>query len=173
MKRSLAFGLIVVLAGCAGPAAVERMVAPSQGALSAPLTSQVVLEPGNVTFNSLATGERVVIGRAEFEEALSISLANAGLLATSNGRYGLEAIPRDLQYQRDQSGFWELVVGAVIDYRVTDLRTGDVLLDETIATSGSSDESAFGAETLLYAAERAIGANFDALIRQLAELQPQ
>jgi len=173
MKRWLVIGLIIVLTGCAGPAAVERMVAPGRGVLSAPLASQVVLEPGNVTFNILASGDRVVVGRAEFEEALSISLANAGLLATSNGQYGLEAIPRDLQFLQGQSGFLELAVGVVIDYRLTDLRTGDVLLDETIATSGTSDEAYAASDRMLYGAERAIGANFQELIRQLAELRPQ
>lgn len=166
MKRLLALGLVVVLAGCAGAATVERIAVPSVAGPPSWLRSQVEVEPVIADFPPVVA----FVEKEVYEQALTTALADSGMLATGAGRYLLSAIPRSIQYE---DGLFDVLAAAVVDYELVDTTTDESVFEETIATSGSSDDAFAGMDRLQYAGERAVTANIQELIRQLAELQPQ
>ena len=108
------------------------------------------------------------ISNADFQESLVRTLANAKLASASNGRFRLDAT-----LQLDQPFLAiNTIVTAKIAYRLTEIATGSVVYERSLATEGTVTyfEVPSGPERMRYANWRAVRANLRLLIGDLYAL---
>lgn len=176
--HALAAGLVALLSlsGCATGATAGGMtvtnaeiVAPKNPAVERAVT--VGEMGGGSSTNPLWTSK---VGNEDFKTALTESLRLAGMLADGAGRYTLKASLVSLD--QPLVGF-DMTVTATVQYSVTDMRTGAVVWQETVATPHTARvaESFLGTTRLRLANEGAVRKNIAQLIERLggASLQAQ
>lgn len=171
MKKILAIFSVVVLAGCATPAAVERMV------VSLPITqtnpalknSVAVAEvTGGRDTNPMWTSQ--VSGDA-FRRALEQSLASAGMFnkIVAGSKYQLTA---DLtRLDQPMAGF-DLTVGSTVRYSLIETRTRKEIYARVIQISYTAkmSDALIASLRLKLANEGAVKANIEAFVNDLIAL---
>jgi hypothetical protein len=108
------------------------------------------------------------ISNADFQEALTRTLANAKLASVGNGRFRLDAT-----LQLDQPFISiNTTVTARITYRLNDVATGSVVYERLLATEGTVTyfEEPSGPDRMRYANWRAVRANLRLLVGDLYAL---
>jgi hypothetical protein len=108
------------------------------------------------------------ISNADFQESLVRTLANAKLASASNGRFRLDAT---LQLEQPFVAINTTVI-AKIAYRLTEVATGSVVYERSLATEGTVTyfEEPSGPERMRYANWRAVRANLRLLVGDLYAL---
>ncbi|MDB5961186.1 MAG: hypothetical protein JWP59_2480 [Massilia sp.] len=159
--------------GCATPARSDHMAVlatPQQRIVVTPLRNNVaVLEvSGGRSSNRLWTSK---VGNAEFAQALSLSLQDAGLLAANPAaaRYTLSA--RMERLEQPLTGM-NLTVTATVSYSLVERATGNELLHRTHTVPYTAPfGDTFGTiDRMRVANEGAVKANISALVDDLVAL---
>lgn len=165
--------MVSLLSGCATPARSDHMMVlatPQQRMVITPLRNNVaVLEvSGGQGSNRLWTSK---VGNAEFAQALSLSLGDAGLLAASPAaaRYTLSA--RMERLEQPMTGV-NLTVTATVSYSLVERATGNELLRRTHTLPYTAPfGDTFGAiDRMRLANEGAVKTNIAALVDDLVAL---
>lgn len=166
-------GLTVLLTGCATPARSDHMAVmatPQQRMVQTPLRNNVaVLEvSGGQGSNRLWASK---VGNAEFAQALSLSLGDAGLLAAdaATARYTLSA--RMERLEQPLTGM-SLTVTATVSYSLVERASGHELLHRTFTLPYTAPfGETFGAiDRMRLANEGAVKTNIAALVDDLVAL---
>jgi hypothetical protein len=173
MKKLLAVFSIVIAAtylqGCASGATVTGMTSSKANAaakLRFPGNISVADAEGGKQTNPLWTSQ---VGSQEFEDALTGSLKNNGMLASGQGAYVLKPTLQRLQQPLFGMDF---TVTADVLYVLKDAASGKDVMYETISSSHTAtiSDAVAGIKRLRLANEGAIRNNIDALLRRLAEI---
>lgn len=163
------------LGGCASPATAKGMtITPNDitGPAPAEMAKSVVVEDivGGRATNSADTSK---IDNASFKEALHRSLELAGLLGDAGARYKVAAAVIKVDQPYSFLGL-DRTASSKIRYRVTDAKTGALVLDEEISgtdTAHVRDAGTSGAR-LRIATERSARKTIVTLIEKLKKTQP-
>jgi len=106
------------------------------------------------------------VGNPEFQSALQNSLGAAGMLASSSGRYRLDAILNEL----DQPLFGlDMSVSSTVHYTLTDTTNSKQAFDQSITASytATMSDAFVGVERLRLANEGSIKKNIASFLDQL------
>lgn len=166
-------GLVILTAGCASPARIERMAViqqPSQRLTDASLRENIAVKDitGGQETNPAWKSE---IGTPEFKQALESSLRTAGLLA--QGQDGAYMLTTHLE-SVDQPIFGlNMTVTATVSYMVTERATGKEVFSKkiTIPYTAKFGDALMGVERLRLANEGAARVNIAQLIDDLFRLR--
>lgn len=174
MKKIILVSTLILSAalmtGCATPARTDQMAAaitPQQRVLNTPLRNNVAVRDvtGGKETNPMWTSQ---VGNSEFEQALEMSLRDAGLLAPGKqaGKYTLTAQLEKL----DQPMFGaSMTVTATVSYVLVERATGKEVLKRTVMLPYTAAwNAAFaGVERLRLANEGAIKTNIGKIIDEM------
>ncbi|MFL6706661.1 MAG: hypothetical protein ACJ8HI_00475 [Massilia sp.] len=156
-----------LLSGCATPARVDQMastVNPAQRIVKTVFRDNIAVRDvtGGQETNPLWTAK---VGNSEFEQALEISLRDAGLLANGkqSGKYQLTA---QMDKVDQPLGGFSMTVSATVSYALFERSTGKEILRRTITLPYTAEFNAafMGSERLKIATEGAIKANIGKII---------
>lgn len=158
-------------AGCATGAKRENMAYEPAGVASEKYDARL---RDNTSVETVRGGEETnpawtsEIGDAEFEGALKLSLASAGMLR-QGGRYGLNV--ELLKVEQPLFGF-STTVTTHIHYRLMDSHSRKLVYDQTLVTpyTATMSDSFFGIRRLRLANEGSAKENIKALISALEQL---
>ena len=169
-RLALATVAAAAVSACAKPATVPAMVPDVAGVTSAASPYRNAIDIGTVSGGrGSAKLWTARVGNAEFQEALTRALTDAGLAAAQGSRYRLEA---DLQKLEEPFAGFAMTVEATIAYKLTDTTSGAVVYQNTITTPATAtmDDALDGLARLRIANERAIRANLRRLVEELSAL---
>ncbi|HEY8084358.1 MAG TPA: hypothetical protein VIE69_02000 [Methylophilaceae bacterium] len=166
--------LVVILSGCAAPAAVEKMTATHVDTTSvradSPLKNGIAIKSvsGGTSTNPMWLSK---VGDDNFKKALQDSLQSAQLLAPdgSNGNYVLDV--KLLSLDQPFAGL-DLKVTAKVEYVLQEISSGKKILVATIVTpfTATFSDAALAFVRLKIANEGAIRVNIEDFIKQLVAL---
>lgn len=178
--RQLPYGILVlaalILSACASPAVVENMIVTSQDVRDISPSSDfknkiaiIKVDKGKETDSLLA----LKVGKASFEEALSSSLQQNGLLAVSQSlsKFYLFANLESLNQPLFGGDF---KVTSKIKYRVVERKTKITWYDELISASYTTPYNSTGLPVggMRFANEGAIRENIKEFITRLSKKNP-
>lgn len=171
MKKNLSIfsALLVaaILSGCATPARVDQMtssVRADQRIANTPLRSNIAVRDvtGGQDTNPMWVAK---VGNSEFEQALEMSLRDAGLLANGKqaGKYQMTAQMEKIDQPMVGAS---MTVTATISYALYERATGKEVLKRTISLPYTAAWNAafIGGERLKIATEGAIKTNIGKII---------
>lgn len=163
-----------LLAGCASPAAIDKMTV--KPATHSSLPNAQLKE--NVTIQSVSGGKSTnplwvsKVGNDGFKQALEESLRNAMLLSNSgqSSKYTLDA--KLLSLDQPVAGL-DMTVTAAVEYTLTERATQKVLYSKIISTpyTATFSDSAIGFIRIKIANEGAIHENIRSVIEALNQLK--
>jgi len=159
--------MAVSLAGCAQGARVEQMSAAPTTVLPADSVLQhavrITSVSGGTDTNPLWKSK---VGNAEFQSALQSSLGAAGLLASGEGRYQLNAELESLD--QPFAGF-DLTVHSRVRYRLTDLTVNKPVFDRQVDAdyTATVGDAFIAVERLRLANEGSVKKNIQTFMDQL------
>lgn len=160
-------------AACAPKPTVTAMVPdPSPGLAPAPAFRNAIAV-GTVTVGQdSGTPWASAVAPEQVRDATVQALAAAGLGAASGGRYRLDGTL--LQLERPYAGF-AMTVTATIAWRLVDAASGAVVYGKTLKALGSAslDDAVDNGPRLRIADQRAVRANLQQLVQDLAALSPR
>lgn len=169
-RLALATVAAAAVCACAKPATVPAMVPDVAGIAASSSSYRNAISVGVVSGGrGSAKLWTARVGNAEFQEALTRALTDAGLAAAQGGRYRLDA---DLQKLEEPFAGFAMTVEATIAYKLTDTTSGAVVYQNTITTPATAtmDDALDGLARLRIANERAIRANLRRLVEELSAL---
>jgi hypothetical protein len=170
-RRLLLAALLLACVGaCAPPASYSAMVAGAPlGQAPAPAYRNAITV-GSVTLGrDMGTPWRSAVGPDQVQQALTQTLAVAGLGRPVNGRFRLDGLL--LTLDRPYAGF-AMTVTATIAWRLTDSTKGAVVYDRTLRSLGTAtlDDAITNDNRLRIADQRAVRANLQQLVQDLSAL---
>lgn len=170
MKLTLTAGIAaLMLASCASPATVTGMVAAPISQLNADSQLRSAVGMGSILggqeTNPLWTSE---VGNAEFQEALSQSLAAQGMLAQGEAQFRLDA--ELVSVDQPLFGF-DSTVTSIVKYTLLEIATDRVAFQETVSESYTATvgDAFVGVRRLRLANEGSIEANISRFIELLKQ----
>ena len=171
------FSVLIIaglLAGCASPARVDQMVATPQAGVTlpdnSPLRAAMVVGSviGGERTNPLWTSE---VDNPQFQQALEKSLQAAGMLATGDPKYRLNAAL--VKLDQPIIGF-DFEVVSHVKYTVVEAASGKQVFERTMdaAYTAKMSDAFVGVERLRLANEGSIRTNIAKLMDALREAGP-
>ncbi|HBN22708.1 MAG TPA: hypothetical protein DD412_05665 [Holosporales bacterium] len=173
--KSLSLLAVMVLAGCAQPAKMEKMVVGADDlkdyTINTAFSNAISVEPvsGGQETNPLWMSD---VASKDFELALVESLKGIGSFSADNSGYALNA--KLLSVKKPFMGF-NMTVHSRVHYTLTDLKTKTALFDEDIEASYTATvgDAFMGIKRLQLANEGAIRENIRRFLLALSELKLQ
>jgi len=169
MKKLLAALCALSLAACAS--------ASKPGAMVAELTETSILSENSNLRENVAVGDvgggketnplwTSEVSSEDFAEALRQSFAAHAMLATGDGAYRLDA--ELVKLKQPFAGF-NMTVTSIVDYTLTNVATGDVVLKETVeeAYTAKAGDAFMGVKRLQLANEGSIKGNIAQIIDKM------
>ena len=157
-------------AACAPKPTPTQMVPPLPPGLAPAPGLRNAVTVGTVTIGQdSGTPWTSAVGPDSVRDAMAQTLASAGMAAAGGGRYRLDATL--MQLERPYAGF-AMTVTATIAWRLVDAASGAVLYDKTLKSLGSAslDDAVDNGPRLRIADQRAVQANLQQLVQDLAAL---
>ena len=153
--------------------------ASDPGAMLAEVSEETIISESSVLANAISMGEvsggketnplwTSEVSSEDFAEALRQSFAAHAMLATENGDYRLDATLEELK--QPFAGF-NMTVTSIVNYTLTDLSTGEVVLEETVeeAYTAQMGDAFVGTKRLQLANEGSIKSNITTIIKKIIE----
>ena len=170
-RRSILAALpLLGAAACAAPPTPAAMVPDLPPGLAPAPALRNAISVGAVTIGQdSATPWASAVAPDQVRDATVQALTKAGMGAASGGRYRLDATL--MQLERPYAGF-AMTVTATIAWRLVDGTTGAVVYSKTLKSLGSAslDDAVDNDPRLRIADQRAVRANLQQLVQDLAAL---
>ena len=172
---SIACLLVVVaaLTGCAGAARTDHMAAqtaPADRILQTPMSNNIAVRDvqGGKETNPAWMSK---VGNVEFEQALELSLKEAGMLSSGKdaGKYQLVA---NLKKLDQPFGGFSMTVTATVEYVLVERATGKEVVNKQISLpyTAKAGDAFSGVERMRLANEGAIRVNIGSLIQEIRKV---
>lgn len=171
MKKLALVGVIAVsalFAGCASPALTENMVVPAEKVATYSFDANLKKSVAVSNVQAFAKYENFVTSDG-FKQALSNSLDNAGLLASTGNKYKIDAVMSNVELP---AFAMDMKATITVDYVLSDL-SGKEVLKKTVVSVGvaTAGEAFAGTKRLQMAIERSVQDNIGNFINELAAVK--
>lgn len=161
---------VLGVAACAAPPTPTSMVPGVPPGLAPAPAFRNAIAVGAVTIGQdSGTPWASAVAPDQVRDATMQALARAGMGTASGGRYRLDATL--MQLERPYAGF-AMTVTATIAWRLVDAASGAVVYSKTLKSLGSAslDDAVDNGPRLRIADQRAVRANLQQLVQDLAAL---